>query len=594
MSRYPLWAVISGLLRLTRNQRWLVPLLIVLGLVAFLFEGLAIFLLMPLLQTFLVSGNGSAEGGALDGLTDALLGDMAPDERAGWLVAAIVFCFFLKGATALVSQTAFAFGTAQVGHDLRQQIFAKILGANQQFIDTQPAGALFNIQATESWRLSQGLQVFSQLVTHGCAVLVFLLLMIALSWKMTAVIAVAITLIFAIIHVVTSQARRFGDKAVVANQGLAERVVEGLGGLRTIRLFGQADSEKARFERASRKVKYAFFKMDVLSALPTPLFEVMFALLIGLLLLSVEPTALVSVVVMLALLQRMQPHATGLMNSRVRLLALGGSLDKTDALLNDPDARPLEDGRMEAVRPASSIRFDRVSFRYVTSAGSALNRTSFDIPVGQTTALVGASGSGKSTILALMCRLMDPSSGAVLVDGIDLKTFKIDSWRARIAVVPQEVHLFSATIRQNIAYGFPDADDEAIKAAARTAKAEEFIVALQDGYDTLVGDGGVRLSGGQRQRIALARAILRQPDLLILDEATNALDSLSERMVQDAIAEVAEGRTLLIVAHRMASIRHAHHVIVLDKGQVIEEGPPIELRKANGVFAQLLDADRFV
>ena len=564
-------------------------MLVGLSVAAYLFEAFAITLLLPLIQSLL------ARGGASIGAptrVEAVLSDWGLPTGPTTLIAIIVVCVLLKTATAYSSQVAFAAVNARTGDQLRQALFRKILAARSDFHDRQRPGALLNTLSTESWRLSEGLQVLSSLMTHASALVVFLVTMALLSWKLMLITAAATVLIFLLVGAVTSRAKRHGDEAVAANRGLSARMTEGLAGLRTIQLFGQEQVEANRFAAASDQVRQAFFRMDALSAAPVPLLELLFAVLLGGLLLGADVGEFVLLVVFLALLQRLQPHAAGVMHARVNLLALAGPLQDVAGVLNDASAEPLRDGDQPAPAPARSIRFQDLTYRYPSASQPALASVTFDLPAGRTTALIGMSGAGKSTVLSLVSRLVDPTDGAVLVDGQDLRSFQLATWRARMAVVPQDVYLFNASVRENIAYGVPGISDEAIQAAAKAAQAHDFVVTLPHGYDTHVGDRGVRFSGGQRQRLALARALVRDPSLLILDEATNALDSLSERLVRDSIMNLSGSRTILIVAHRLASIEHADHIVVLDKGQVLEAGSPAELLAADGAYAHYLKSER--
>jgi subfamily B ATP-binding cassette protein MsbA len=233
-----------------------------------------------------------------------------------------------------------------------------------------------------------------------------------------------------------------------------------------------------------------------------------------------------------------------------------------------------------------------VRFHYEPDEPPALDDVSLTIPAGRTTALVGPSGAGKSTLVKLLFRFYDPDEGTVTVDGRPLPELALGSWRDRIALVSQDVFLFNATVRENIAYGRPGATDAEVEEAARRADAHAFIRRLPQGYDTELGDRGVRLSGGQQQRITLARAIVRNPELLILDEATNALDSRSERLIQDALDLFGEGRTVVIIAHRFSTIEQADHIVVLEGGRVREEGDRESLLAHEGLFSELLALQR--
>ncbi len=254
-------------------------------------------------------------------------------------------------------------------------------------------------------------------------------------------------------------------------------------------------------------------------------------------------------------------------------------IDEEPTILNKPDAKPLTltDGR---------VTFDKVGFAYETDA-PALRDFTLDVAPGATVALVGPSGAGKTTVINLIPRLYDAGSGRVVIDGQDVKDVTLESLRAKIALVSQDVTLFNDTVRANIAFGRLDATDAEIREAARVAAADEFIANMADGYDTVVGDKGVKLSGGQRQRIALARAVLRDAPILLLDEATSALDAESERKVQDALEKLRKGRTTIVIAHRLATVRDADMICVMDRGRAVEQGSHDELVAADGLYARL-------
>jgi len=272
-----------------------------------------------------------------------------------------------------------------------------------------------------------------------------------------------------------------------------------------------------------------------------------------------------------------------------RLLKAIGASERLMDIQEEP-TEPVSLGtRSPALKIDGAVRFEHVSFHYATRADvTVLKQVDFSVRPGERGALVGASGAGKSTVAALALRFYDPVNGRVTIDGKDARDYDLTALRDRMAIVPQEVLLFGGSIRENIAYGNPDATQDAVEAAARKANAHDFIATFPEGYDTVVGERGIQLSGGQRQRIAIARAVLKDPAILILDEATSALDSESERLVQDALDQLMKGRTSIVIAHRLSTIRSADKILVLDRGMVVESGTHEELiATADGIYRSL-------
>jgi ATP-binding cassette, subfamily B, bacterial MsbA len=288
----------------------------------------------------------------------------------------------------------------------------------------------------------------------------------------------------------------------------------------------------------------------------------------------------------LILLYRLQPRIKQFDSDRVALNAFSASVEEVRKLLDEADKPYLRSGARVPDSITKGIVLENVSLHYGSEKSAALEQVNCAINMGETTALVGPSGAGKSSLISLICRFYDPSTGRLLIDGIPLPELDLTWWRSQIAVVSQEVYLFNASVAENIIYGKLDATREEVLEAARKAHALEFIENLPDGFETGLGDWGLRLSGGQRQRLALARAFIRDPQILILDEATNSLDLISETVVQDALEEFGRGRTVLIIAHRISTVEHADKVIVLDAGRVVESGSVTQLLATGGLFAR--------
>ena len=340
---------------------------------------------------------------------------------------------------------------------------------------------------------------------------------------------------------------------------------------------------------ASREVSKVFFKLDRISGLVHPLSEALTApLLLGILAVMATgaPGQMAVSLTFLILLYRLQPRIKQFDANSVALDALSASVEEVRSLLDETDKPYLQNGTRVLVSIDKGIVFENVSLHYDFGKNAALEQVTCSINRGETTAFVGPSGAGKSSLISLICRFYDPSSGRLLIDGIPMQELDLSWWRKQIAIVSQDVYLFNASVAENIAYGKLDATGEELMEAAHKAHALEFIEDLPDGFETVLGDRGVRLSGGQRQRLALARAFIRDPQILILDEATNSLDLISEKVIQDALEEFGRNRTVLIIAHRISTIEHADKVIVLDTGRVVESGAVVDLLATDGLFSR--------
>ena len=464
---------------------------------------------------------------------------------------------------------------AQITHRIRCGVLNQLLSVGQSYHDTHDSGKLLNTLATETWRVSFAFTVLASVIINICMTLILSILLLLISWKLTLVTGGLLLLISQIIRHFTRQGRRLSAQATATNEILTQRMIEALGGLPLIRAFGRENQEQHRFALASSEVSKAFFKLDRISILVHPLSEVLtVSLLVGILLTTatLNPGEMAVSMTFLVLLYRLQPRVKQLDADRVTLDSLSGSVEEVRSLLDESDKPYLRGGSRVLTSIEKEITFEDVFFQYDSRKSAALSQINCSINMGETTAFVGPSGAGKSSLISLICRFYDPSSGRLLIDGVPLPELNLAWWRNQIAVVSQHVYLFNASVAENIAYGKLDATREEIVEAARKAHAVEFIEKLPNAFETILGDQGIRLSGGQRQRLALARAFIRDPEILILDEATNSLDLISEGVVQDALAQFGHNRTVLIVAHRISTIEHADKIVVLDSGRVIESG----------------------
>jgi subfamily B ATP-binding cassette protein MsbA len=384
-------------------------------------------------------------------------------------------------------------------------------------------------------------------------------------------------------------AQRFGRQLVATNADMSGRIIEALTHHRLVRAFGTETHEATRFAANSEALRRATLRTELLKGIANPATELLYvplmfvAIGLGLALGLGMPTLLAY----LLILYRLQPHLRHIDTLRVELASFGGPVEDIVTILEMQDPTAPRSGTRPVPAIRESIRFEQVSFDYGTPDAAGLAGVSFEIPKGAVVALVGPSGAGKSTAVGLLYRFFDPTAGQILVDGIPLTQLDLAAWRQRLAFAGQDIELMGGSVRDNIAYGSPSASDAEIVAAARQAHADAFIGTLPQGYASEVGGRGLSLSGGQRQRLTIARALLRKPDLLILDEATNALDADSEGIVLERVNEMAAGMTMLVIAHRLSTVQNADLVVVLDAGRVIEMGPPSSLISGQGAFNRL-------
>ncbi|MEH2424102.1 MAG: ABC transporter ATP-binding protein [Nostoc sp.] len=472
----------------------------------------------------------------------------------------------------------------KVGFLLRKVCIERFLKLEVSFYNRSNIGTLLsfvNEQAQRSEILSS--QVI-EIIREMLMIFILLVVLIGLSPELTIISVISLLVISLLFKAVLNSVRIYGRKAANSIDEFSSFITELLSGIRVIKSF---KSEFRELERADKYLTNRYvaelgaFKYN--SAI-VPLTEtagiILLLLLLGVGSSVVSATGGGGLPLLLTYtytLLRIIPRINHLNSLRSQLALLSGSLEVIHDFLSSTDELHLPDGQKPYRGLTSGINFENVSFTFAANSEPTLKNISFPVKKGTITALIGSSGSGKSTLADLVMRFHDPDSGRIKIDGIDLREYQIASWRNAIAMVSQETFLFHTSIRENIAYGCPDATKLEIIEAAKKAYAYEFIQELPEGFDTIVGDRGARLSGGQRQRIAIARAILRDPDILILDEATSALDSNSERIVQRAIEEVSRDRTVIVIAHRLSTIEKADKIIVMYNGRVAEQGTHEEL-----------------
>ncbi|QIO98544.1 ABC transporter ATP-binding protein [Bradyrhizobium symbiodeficiens] len=480
-----------------------------------------------------------------------------------------------------------------VANDLRLRIYEHLHRLSLRYYDHAKIGALVSTITTDVTTIQNFASASTLDITVDLITILFMVgLMFWLEWDFT-LIAVAFTPLLLVFIFHFKKAVKAATRAVRVKQSeLLSIVQRGLGSIRVTKAFGRQDIELARLEEASHATVAAALRARQIKSLMSPVVSMVVAICTAIVLwkgtsLIVAGTMTVgALTVYLAYLKQFFKPVKDLASMTSTVAQTTVALERIQTILSSDEVIKERDNAIDPGRVRGAITFDRVSFGYEKEE-PVLHEVSFAIEPGQVVGIVGPTGSGKSTVLSLLPRFYDPLFGHIRIDGIDVVDFKLAALRSQIAFVLQDTVLFHGTVRENIAYGRPDATDDEILAAAKVANADEFITRMPLGYDSIVGERGDTLSGGQRQRIAIARAVIRNSPILVLDEPTAALDAESERLVIDALRQLMKGRTVIMIAHRLNTLIGADKIIVLKDGLVAEEGTQEELLARGGVFAEL-------
>ena len=550
---------------------------IIVGAIALVLNALVDSGLIYLLKPLLDEGFGQADHGFLK------------------LMSVLVVAFILvRGITNYVAGYCLAWSSGNVVMTLRRTIFQHLIYMPVSYFDKNPIGrSLSRVTYDTEMVANSSSHALVTIVREGAYLISLFVVMIYTSWQLSMVLFMLAPVLGVLIGIVSKRFRQLSRNIQSSMGELTVTTEQMLKGHKEVLSFGGQEIEKARFDRVSNDMRRKGMKIVSADGISDGLVQLIasFALSIILYLSTVEGlhiedlTAGSFTVVFSSMMAMLRPlkSLTNVNSQFQRGMAACQTLFEFLDLKTEND-----NGTVEVERAKGNITFNHVSFGYEGKDGLALNDISFSLPQGKTIALVGRSGSGKSTIANLLTRFYDIEQGEITLDGINIQDYRLANLRTQCSIVSQQVHLFNDTIANNIAYAATDKySREDIINAAKAAHAMEFIEKLDDGLDTVIGENGASLSGGQRQRLAIARALLRNSPILVLDEATSALDTESERAIQSALAALQKDKTVLVIAHRLSTIENADEILVVDQGKIIERGTHQALLAQNGAYSQL-------
>ena len=522
-------------------------------------------------------------------------------EITGWLVAVaglgLVGAAVLRGTSMFVQRYLAEWVGQTVAYDLRNAIYQRLQTLSFRFHDGAETGQIM-VRAT------QDVEVVRMFINFGGVQLTFtivlgvgtLVIMLLINWQLALMVWAIMIVIAVRSAIVARRLRPIWNDVQESQAQLGTVLQEALSGIRVVKAFGRAEFEGEKFGSAASWLQRRSYDASMVQAVNMPLMTLLGAVAIGLTFWyggsevingNFTVGELMMFLMFLTILQ-MPIRGLGWMVMMVPRAATAGMrifeiLDQESEVQENPDA-------VAPVNPQGHIRFESVSFAY-DPRSPVLGGIELEARPGELIALLGLTGSGKSTVVNLIPRFYDVSAGRVSFDGQDVRDWPLEALRQQVAIVQQEVFLFAATLKENIAYGRPDATDEEIEAAAKLARIHNFIQRLPDGYDTWVGERGANFSGGQKQRIAIARALLMDPRVLIFDDSTSSVDAATEFEIQQAMAALMRGRTTFVIAHRLRSLREANQILVLDQGQIVQRGKHDELLNRGGLYREIYELE---
>lgn len=599
------FAVVRQVLSLLRKINisplyFVVPTLLSLGAAAA--EGASIGLLVPMLngfqtQDFSFIKDVPVLGGLLSFVPGGL--DMRDRTLFIFLIAVFSIAILLKNVLRLGAATSMSFLATRSLHHLRKELFNRYLQFGKLFFDQTSVGHHSTVLTQFSMYAMLPLTMIDKFVNASLSLLVYFVVMLAISWKVTLI---AIPLFLILHFAVRSMVTRIQElsKSIAASQSnLSKKVVEILSLVPLVQSSNMEEEERRRYSEISNESASLEFKKHVVQQTVRPIQELISLLAIlllfsGMLYLLVreQATMATSFLVYFYIVLNATNKFGAFTSFRGDVMSVSGAIDEVLAVFKGEGKHFVPDGPKKFTGLRQGIWFNGLTFSYGGDR-DVLNALTFDVAKGASTAIVGPTGAGKTTIISLLLRYYDCPPNSILFDGVDIREFTIASLRSKMALVSQDTLLLHDTLRNNILYGLTGVSEERLTGAVRSARLEDYVNELPAGLETLIGDRGVKLSGGEKQRVSIARSLLKDADILILDEATSSLDSKTEKLIQAAIDEAIQGRTAIVIAHRLATIKNADKIVVIDDGKCVEEGTLEALLQRKGQFYEYWQEQKF-
>jgi len=558
---------LGSLIPYLTERKFLLGCLLCLGLAAYLVESVGVSFVTFLIfraasPPTSIQANGAL--GALYDLASKTIGNSLP------LTIFIVFALVLLRASLIGGYGILAAALKNRSyHRIRSALYRKYMFIPYAASAAMPQGAMINTLQNESWKISEIIEHVSRIVIAVCATLVYLTVIAIISWPVAVIIALEGLLLTTILRLLRQPLSVMSREATAQFETMAIRMVAGIQALRTIRVFGAERQEAARFDRLSSNVSKILTDLARIDYLIRPLVEILSLVMVGGVIFASlwSGNSNATTITIVALLFRLQPSFKEIQQNTTSIVSMRGSLEivARDLALDDRPVRA--DGEIDFSGLDRDMEFDKVSFAYPGAAGLSLSEATFRLRKGRTTAIFGRSGAGKTTVVNLLLRLYEPQKGSISVNGVPLSQFSRESWLKEIRLAGQDIELIDGTILENLSLGAPDLTASDALRMLELVGIGDFIATLPDGVSTLVGERGVRLSGGQRQRISLARALLGRPSILILDEATNAVDAKLEDGIHRSIRAAFPDITIIIIAHNKALVDTADDIVMVANSQ---------------------------